>query len=91
LGLASFILQELPYIIMAGFKLGGEQVMAMTDKSATLNIIEKVCGTACIVLLPFLVRDNSKWDLLESKRGIAFLPLQCLRLSTISLAINAKL
>jgi len=72
-GLFFFALQELPYIIMAVFKLDGGPIMAMENKSAVLNTIEKVCGVTCIMLLLFVVRsDANRFSLVAAKEVVCF-------------------
>jgi hypothetical protein len=80
LGLTFFALQELPYIMMAVFKLDGGPLMAMTDKSAALNTIEKICGVTCIVLLLFLVRNGANLFSLSGKREALFFAVAVLSL-----------
>ena len=58
LGLAFFILQELPYIIMPLIRMEVNPLMEMKDKSAALNAVEKILGVSCVVSLLFLVRDD---------------------------------
>lgn len=72
LGLAFFALQELPYIVMPFIALSSNPLMEMQDISAFLNMIEKICGVSCIVLMLFLVRDDAKWFSLETKQEKAF-------------------
>jgi hypothetical protein len=67
-----FVLQELPYIAMALFKLDGGPLMAMADKSVALNLIEKACGVTCIVLLLFLVRDDAGWFSFSAAKDVWF-------------------
>ena len=61
LGLALFVLQELPYIIMPLISLSTNPLMEMQDKLLILNAIEKVLGVSCIITMMFLVRDDAKW------------------------------
>ena len=61
LGLAFFVLQELPYIIMPLIPLSSNPLMEMQDKSLILNAIEKVFGVSCIVTMMFLVSSEAKW------------------------------
>ena len=68
LGLAFFVLQELPYIIMTLIPLQANPLMEMQDKSAVLNVIEKVLGVSCIIAMVFLVRVDSKWFSLSTSR-----------------------
>ena len=65
LGLALFILQELPYIVMPSIPLSSNPLMEMQDKSYILNIIEKILGVSCILTMIFLVRSDAKWFSLE--------------------------
>jgi len=61
LGLALFVLQQLPYIIMPFIQMESNILMEMQDKSALLNAIEKILGVSCILLMMFLVRGDVKW------------------------------
>ena len=73
LGLALFLLQELPYIVMPLIPLSSNPLMEMQDKSAVLNIIEKVLGVSCILCMMFLVRGDAKWfSLSGSWEGACF-------------------
>jgi hypothetical protein len=71
LGLAFFVLQEMPYIIMPLIPLKINPLMEMTDRSAILNAAEKTLGISCIIVLLFLVRGDSKWFSLRGAREIA--------------------
>ena len=72
LGLAFFILQELPYIIMPFLSLSSNPLMEMRDKSLVLNAAEKVLGVLCIVMMLFLVRGDIKWFSLSNSRERGF-------------------
>jgi hypothetical protein len=72
LGLAFFALQQLPYIIMPFLTLESNLLMEMHDKSYILNIIEKVLGVSCIVVMIFLVRGDAIWFSLSTKKEILF-------------------
>ena len=61
LGFALFALQELPYIVMPWIPLISDPLMEMQDKSVLLNVIEKVFGVSCILVMLFLVRGDAKW------------------------------
>lgn len=75
LGIALFALQELPYIVMPFISLELNPLMEMQDKSALLNAIEKTLGVSCIIVMLFLVRYDSKWFSLSSKRERTFFGL----------------
>ena len=72
LGLAFFVLQELPYIIMPLIPLQTNLLMEMQDKSTVLNAVEKVLGVSCIITMLFLVRGDSKWFSLSTSRERIF-------------------
>ena len=61
LGLAFFVLQQLPYMLMPLLRLDINPLMEMQDKSALLNIAEKTFGVSCIVIMVFLVRGDATW------------------------------
>ncbi len=60
LGLALFIIQEIPYMIMPLLKLETNPIMNMPESSAFLNACEKILGTFCIALMTFVVCDGKK-------------------------------
>ena len=66
LGLAFFVLQEMPYIIMPLIRMEANPLMEMQDKSAVLNVVEKILGVSCIIILLFLVQGDAKWFSLKS-------------------------
>ncbi|MDR0381456.1 MAG: hypothetical protein LBH86_05625 [Oscillospiraceae bacterium] len=70
LGLFFFALQELPYIVMPFLSLRTNPLMEMQDKSAILNVIEKVFGVSCIVVMLFLVRGDATWFSLGTRKEI---------------------
>jgi len=60
-GLALFVLQQLPYIVMPFIQMEANLLMEMQDKSMLLNAIEKILGVSCIVVMLFLVRGDAQW------------------------------
>ena len=60
-GLALIILQQMPYIIMPFLQLESNILMEMQDRSAVLNVVEKILGVSCILLMIFLVRGDVQW------------------------------
>lgn len=61
LGLVLFIIQEIPYIIMPLFKLKTNPIMNMTESSIILDTLEKILGSLCIVLMVFIVNNNTSF------------------------------
>ena len=78
LGLVFFVLQELPYIVMPLISLQSNPLMDMQDKSVILNVIEKVLGVSCIIVMLFLVRGDVKWFSLSTSREIFFFSIAML-------------
>ena len=72
LGLALFILQQVPYIVMPLIRMESNVLMEMQDKSAILNTVEKILGVSCVVVMIFLVRDDAKWFSLDTLHGRVF-------------------
>ena len=72
LGLVFFVLQELPYIFMPFIPLDANPLMEMLDKSAILNVIEKVLGISCIIVMLFIVRSDAKWFSLSTSKEKVF-------------------
>ena len=56
-----FALQQMPYIIMRFIRIDSNILMEMQDKSAFLNVVEKALGVSCIILMVFLVRNDTQW------------------------------
>lgn len=72
LGFIFFLIQELPYIIMPLIRLSVNPLMEMQDKSAVLNIAEKVLGISYIIVMLFLVRNDAKWFSLATTKEVIF-------------------
>ena len=72
LGLALFLLQELPYIVMPLIALSTNPLMEMQDKSWVLNAVEKLMGVSCIVTMLFLVREDATWFSLRTSKEKVF-------------------
>jgi len=81
LGIVFFVLQELPYIIMPLVHLQSNPLMEMQDRSAVLNVTEKVLGISCIVVMLFLVRGDAKWFSLSNQKEIAFFAIVMIALA----------
>lgn len=60
LGLALFVVQEIPYMIMPLFKLETNPIMNMRESSVVLDAAEKILGSLCIALMIFIVHKDSK-------------------------------
>lgn len=58
LGLALFVLQEIPYMVMPLFQLESNPIMNMQESSVALDILEKTLGFLCIAIMTFVVQEN---------------------------------
>ena len=80
LGLLLFALQQSPYIIMHFIQMESNILMEMQNKSSFLNVIEKILGVSCVILMLFLVRadvDRRMFKTLQAKIyfGIAMMAI----------------
>lgn len=66
LGLLLFALQEVPYMVMPLFKLENNPIMNMQESSMILDIIEKILGSLCVVIMTFIVQKNASLFSVES-------------------------
>ncbi|MFA7032251.1 MAG: hypothetical protein WC201_01650 [Bacilli bacterium] len=83
LGIAFFVLQELPYIVMPLIHLSSNPIMNMGESSIFLNIIEKVVGSLSVAFLILIVNKNEKWFSLSNRKERLFFIL-----ALVMLAIN---
>lgn len=60
LGLALFVIQEIPYMVMPLFKLETNPIMNMKESSMILEAAEKILGSLCIALMIFIVHKDSR-------------------------------
>ena len=72
IGMALILLQLSPYAIMPFIRMESNLLIEMQDKSALLNAVEKILGVLCINVMIFLVRGDSTWFSLKTKREIIF-------------------
>ena len=81
LGIAFFILQQLPYIIMPMIPIQSNPLMEMQDKSVILNTIEKVLGISCVIVMIFFVRVDVEWFSLRTTKEIIFFSIAMLAIA----------
>ncbi|MDR1775232.1 MAG: hypothetical protein LBS17_02045 [Actinomycetes bacterium] len=67
-GLLLFFLQQLPYLVMPAIPMAANPLVEMVDKIAVLNLAEKVLGVSCVLLMLFLLRDDTTWFSLKMPR-----------------------
>lgn len=59
LGIVLFALQEVPYMVMPSLNLENNPIMNMLESSVILDVFEKISGSACIVIMTFIVREHA--------------------------------
>ncbi len=73
LGLALFVIQEIPYMIMPLFKLDTNPIMNMKESSMILEAAEKILGSMCIAFMTFIVHKDSKlFSITEGREKLFF-------------------
>lgn len=72
LGLALFLIQEIPYMVMPLFKLETNPIMNMQESSVVLNVCEKVLGSLCIALMIFVVCDEKKFFSISDSKELVY-------------------
>lgn len=60
IGIAAFVLQEIPYIVMPLIKLPSNPIMNMQKGIKWLDIVQGVFGVLSMILLMMIVRDDVK-------------------------------
>lgn len=74
LGLALFVIQEIPYMIMPFLKLETNPIMNMKESSVVLEILEKILGSLCVALMIFVVhKESSLFSISDGKEKLFFL------------------
>lgn len=72
LGLVFFVVQELPYIIMPLIPLQSDPIMNMPTNSVALDVLEKILGVLCVVVMLLIVHNDNKLFCVKTKSEIAF-------------------
>ena len=73
LGLALFVLQEMPYILMPLFHLEANPIMTKPESSIVLNVCEKILGSLCIALMILVVhKDATFFSIADGREKLFF-------------------
>ncbi len=76
LGLALFVIQEIPYMIMPFLKLETNPIMNMKESSVILDILEKILGSSCVAFMFLIVNKESRlFSIADGKEKLFFLLL----------------
>lgn len=83
IGIAAFVIQEIPYIIMPLIKLEPNPIMSMQNEIKWIGAAQGIFGVLSMVLLMLIVRDDVKvFPLATTKEQVFFL------LTILMIAIN---
>ena len=79
--LVLFALQEIPYMVMPLLHLSTNPIMNMTERSAALDVCEKILGSLCIFLMVFIVHRDAVLFSVTSGREKLFFTLAVILLT----------
>lgn len=60
IGIAAFMIQEIPYIVMPLIKLASNPIMSMTSEIEWIETVQGLFGILSMVVLMLIVRDDIK-------------------------------
>ena len=60
IGIAAFVIQEIPYIVMPLIKPASNPIMNMTNEIKWIETVQGIFGTLSMILLMLIVRDDVK-------------------------------
>ena len=72
LGVVCFAVQEIPYMMMPFLHLETNPIMNMVERSAALDVCEKVLGSLCIALMIFVVHEDAVMFSISEPRERAY-------------------
>ena len=72
LGVVCFAVQEIPYMLMPFLRLETNPIMNMVERSAALDVCEKVLGSLCIALMIFVVHEDAVMFSISEPRERAY-------------------
>ena len=78
IGIAAFVIQEIPYIVMPLIKPASNPIMNMTNEIKWIGTVQGIFGTLSMILLMLIVRDDVKLIPRETAKDKAFLFLMVL-------------
>jgi hypothetical protein len=58
IGIAAFVIQEIPYIVMPLIKPASNPIMNMTDEIKWIETVQGIFGILSMILLMLIVRDS---------------------------------
>ena len=78
IGIAAFVIQEIPYIIMPLIKPSSNPIMNMQNESKWVGILQGLFGMMSMIMLMLIVRDDIKLFPVETSGEKIFLCLTVL-------------
>ena len=78
IGIAAFVIQEIPYIFMPLIKPASNPIMNMSNEIKWIGTVQGIFGTLSMILLMLIVRDDVKLIPIETTKDKTFLFLTIL-------------
>ena len=78
IGIAAFVIQEIPYIVMHLIKPASNPIMNMTNEIKWIETVQAIFGMLSMILLMLIVRDDVKLIPIETTKDKTFLFLTIL-------------
>ena len=78
IGIAAFVIQEIPYIVMPFIKPESNPIMSMTSEIKWIETVQGIFGLLSMFLLMLIVRDDVKLIPIETIKDKTFLFLTIL-------------
>ena len=75
MGIAAFVIQEIPYIIMPFIKPASNPIMNMQNEMKWIETIQGILGMLSMILLMLIVRDDVKLFPITTTKDKAFFAL----------------
>ncbi len=78
IGIAAFVIQEIPYIVMPLIKPASNPIMNMQNEIKWIGTVQGIFGVISMILLMLIVRDDGKLIPIETTKEKTFLFLMIL-------------
>ncbi len=78
IGIAAFVIQEIPYIVMPLIKPASNPIMNMQNEIKWIGTVQGIFGVMSMILLMLIVRDDGKLIPIETTKEKTFLFLMIL-------------
>ncbi len=78
IGIAAFVIQEIPYIVMPFIKPASNPIMNMQNEIKWVGTVQEIFGMLSMILLMLIVRDDVKLIPIETTKDKTYLFLTIL-------------